>query len=78
MHPRINMETSAGSAPDGEVEDYVLEVGSATPVTLLSFAAKPEKNEMVALLCLFTVVMAGILLPYERIKNKIKQLKLSI
>ncbi len=70
----INMETSAGSAPDGEVEDYVLEVGSATPVTLLSFAARPEKNAMAAFSWIFIGLISVVLLPYKRLKNKLTTL----
>jgi hypothetical protein len=70
----INMETSAGSAPNGEVEDYVLEVGSATPVTLLSFAARSEKNEMASVSWIFIGLLSVVLLPYKRLKNKLKTL----
>jgi hypothetical protein len=72
----INMNTSAGSAPDGEVEDYVLEVGTATPITLLSFSAKPEKNELTAIFGLLVLVLSVILLPFDRIKYKLGQLRI--
>jgi len=73
----INPENSSGSAPDGEVEDYAINVGSATAVTLASFDAQPGKQMQAGFSLVFIIlILAGaiIMLPVEQLVPYLKKL----
>lgn len=66
----VNPENSSGSAPDGEVEDYTINVGSATAITLASFNAQPGKQLQAGFpLAFIILILAGIvvMLPHEKL-----------
>ena len=73
----INAENSSGSAPDGEVEDYAITVGSATAVTLSSFTAQPGKQLQAGFpLAFIILILAGVIvmLPVEQMVPYLKKI----
>ena len=73
----VNPENSSGSAPDGEVEDYVINVGSATAVTLASLNAQPGKQMQAGFSLSFIIlILAGVIvmLPVEELVPYLKKL----
>ena len=73
----INPENSSGSAPDGEVEDYIITVGSATAVTLATFDAQPGKQLQAGFSLAFIIlILAGVtvMLPVEQMVPYFKKL----
>ena len=73
----INAENSSGSAPDGEVEDYAITVGSATAVTLSSFTAQPGKQLQAGFPLAFIILILNgviVMLPVEQMVPYLKKI----